>query len=76
MIKVYSKANCPQCNMVKKFFNDNGVEFESIDVTEEGVADFVKGELGFTGVPAIVADGFAPFKGFAPDTLEAIVEGA
>ena len=33
-VKVYSTPTCPYCDILKQFLKDNGVEFESIDVSQ------------------------------------------
>lgn len=38
MIKVYALSTCPWCKKVKTFFDERGVETESVDV------DLIKGE--------------------------------
>ncbi len=34
MIKVYALSTCPWCKKVKKFFEDEGVSFEAVDVDQ------------------------------------------
>ncbi|MRB84938.1 NrdH-redoxin, partial [Bacillus thuringiensis] len=47
MIKVYSKTVCPQCRMVKKFFEDKGVPFEEINIEKNEDAKTYLQSLGF-----------------------------
>ncbi len=34
-VKVYSVPTCPYCKKIKEFLNNEGIEFEDIDVSEE-----------------------------------------
>ncbi|MFZ2445936.1 MAG: glutaredoxin family protein [Syntrophobacteraceae bacterium] len=37
-IKVFTTPGCDNCNQARKFLSDQGVEFDYIDVTEDGQA--------------------------------------
>lgn len=74
-ITVYSKPGCVQCNFTKKYFDNNGVDYISLDVTESEEAMKTVVDLGFQALPVVVADGKEPFTGYRPDLLEEIVEG-
>lgn len=57
-VKVYSTPTCPYCIRAKKFFTDNNIEFEDIDVS----ADRQKSEemvkiSGQMGVPVVDIEG-------------------
>lgn len=70
MVTVYTKYGCPQCDMTKKVLTENGVEFKTINVQDDGAAfNYVKDELGFSALPVVVAEGYEPFSGFRPDIL-------
>lgn len=71
-ITVYSKNNCMQCKMTKKFLEQHGADFEEInidDVPEK--IDYVK-SLGFTSAPVIEA-GELVFSGFQPAKLKELL---
>lgn len=71
MIKVYTKYDCPKCDMTKMVLNNEGIEFESINVEDNKDAfNYVKEELGFSSMPVVVAEGHEPFAGFQPDKLK------
>lgn len=73
MIKVYTKPNCPQCEMTKKVINDNGIEAEFIDVTQDEKAlSYIKG-LGYNAMPVVYVDEDTHWFGFRPDELEKLV---
>lgn len=71
-ITLFSKNNCMQCKMTKKFLEQNGAEFEEINIDEHPEKiDYVKG-LGFTAAPVIEA-GDITFSGFQPSKLKEII---
>lgn len=71
-IRLFSKNNCMQCKMTKKFLEQNGAEFEEINIDEHPEKiDYVKG-LGFTAAPVIEA-GDITFSGFQPAKLKEII---
>lgn len=57
-VKVYSTPTCPYCLRLKKYLEDEGVSFESIDVSsdEPGLREMVN-VSGQMGVPVLVIDG-------------------
>jgi len=72
---VYTKNNCPQCDMTKRVLNGEGIDYKAINVEEDTAAlAYVKDELGFSSVPVIVAEGLEPFSGFRPDMLQKLGE--
>lgn len=76
MITVYTKENCQQCRMVKKFLKDHNVKFEEVDAgSVKGRAKVI--DYGFRSLPLTVADEFEPFVGLDMTKLKQIVgEGA
>lgn len=69
MLTVYSKNNCMQCKMTKKFLKDKGVSFKEINVDEDlqGLNKLIS--LNLSSVPLvfneredIIAIGFQPHK--------------
>lgn len=70
---LYTKNNCPQCDMTKMVLDGEGIEFNSINVEEDAEAlAYVKEELGFSATPIIVAEGIEPFSGFQPEKLKGL----
>ena len=67
-IKLFSKNNCMQCKMAKRFLSDNHISFEEINIDNQPEAiEFLK-EQGFQSVPIITSDA-QPIIGFRPDQL-------
>ena len=69
-ITLFSKNNCMQCKMTKKFLEKEGAEEINIDEQPEKI-DYVK-SLGFTAAPVIEA-GDIVFSGFQPAKLKEIL---
>ena len=75
MIKVYSKPDCMQCKMTKKFLSDHDVPFEEIDVFEnEAALELIKSK-GFFSLPVVTTnDSFdGAWCKFRIDKLEELV---
>lgn len=71
MVKVYSKNNCMQCKMTKRYLSDNSIPFEEVNIDNEPSAlDFLK-DQGFQSVP-VVFGGQSAIIGFRPDQLKAL----
>ena len=73
MVTVYSKNNCVQCKMTKRFLDSNNVEYKdayreiNLDEQPEYI-DQVK-ELGFSAAPVIQTP-TEVFSGFQPGKLK------
>lgn len=50
-IVLYGKKNCPQCRMMKKFFDENSVIYNYIDIEEDFSALQRVKDLGFSAAP-------------------------
>ncbi|AFV72160.1 Glutaredoxin [Streptococcus agalactiae] len=72
-ITVFSKNNCMQCKMTKKFLDQHGADFEEINIDEKPEKiEYVK-NLGFSAAPVIEA-GNVVFSGFQPSKLKELVK--
>ena len=67
-IKLFSKNNCMQCKMAKRFLTDNHISFEEINLDQEPSAINWLKEQGFQSVPVITSDA-QTIIGFRPDQL-------
>lgn len=57
-IKVYSKANCPQCVLAKNYLNQRGYEFQVVSLDDPDEKEkFVQANPGVRTVPQIFIDG-------------------
>ncbi|HGI5057562.1 TPA: glutaredoxin-like protein NrdH [Streptococcus agalactiae] len=71
-ITVFSKNNCMQCKMTKKFLDQHGADFKEINIDEKPEKiEYVK-NLGFSAAPVIEA-GNVVFSGFQPSKLKELV---
>lgn len=53
VVYVYTKPNCVQCRMVKKYLNNKKIPFVEINIeNDENVIEFLK-EQGISSAPAI-----------------------
>ena len=72
MVTIYSKNDCVQCKMTKKFLDQHKVEYNEINLDEQPeFIDHVKG-LGFSAAPVIETENDV-FSGFQPGKLKASV---
>lgn len=71
MITVYSKNNCMQCKMVKKWLTEHNTDFTEINIEEQ--PEFVQTvkDMGFLAAPVVVKGEIA-FSGFNPSKLAEI----
>ncbi len=57
-VKVYSTPTCPWCKRTKKFLEDNGIEYQNLDVAgDETARNEMIEKTGQMGVPVIDIDG-------------------
>ena len=69
MVTIYSKNNCVQCKMTKRFLDTNHVEYREINLDEQPeYIEHVK-NLGFNDAPVIQTATDA-FSGFQPNKLK------
>ena len=74
-VEVYSKPNCVQCTQTKKTLDKNGVDYVTIDVTEDEKAfKFVTEDLGHRAAPVVVVKDnsgkvLKSWAGFQPERL-------
>ncbi|HFI0632807.1 TPA: glutaredoxin-like protein NrdH [Streptococcus suis] len=72
MVTIYSKNDCVQCKMSKKFLDQHNVAYTEINLDEQPeYIEHVKG-LGFSAAPVIETENEV-FSGFQPTKLKALV---
>ncbi|WP_028125690.1 glutaredoxin-like protein NrdH [Eremococcus coleocola] len=74
MITVYSKPNCMQCEMSKRYLKDKGIEFKEINVFEDADSLEMLRSAGLTQMPVVMAEGHDPITGFRPNMLAKLGE--
>jgi len=63
-VKVYSTPRCPWCVRAKKFLEDNGIEYQDLNVAEDSAArEEMINKCQSLAVPTICIDG-EPIVGF------------
>jgi len=68
MTIVYTKNNCVQCDMTKRYMDKNGIEYDTVDITENPEAlEMILG-LGFSSAPVVISDK-GSWAGFQPDKI-------
>ncbi|CAH1856055.1 glutaredoxin-like protein NrdH [Convivina praedatoris] len=70
-VTVYTKNNCVQCKMTKKFLDQKGIEYQEINISQETQYIDQLREKGFRQTP-VVMSGELNFSGFRPSELEKI----
>lgn len=70
-VKIFSKNNCMQCKMTKRFLSENNIPFEEVNIDVEPEAiEWLKGQ-GYQSVPVTVSSETA-IIGFRPDQLKTL----
>lgn len=70
-VVVYSKPNCQQCEMTKSFLTRKGVEYITVDISQDVEALSKVSEMGYRQVP-VVQVGEDHWSGFQPAKLSAL----
>ena len=71
-ITIYSKNNCIQCKITKKLLDNEGANYQEINIDERPeMVEYVK-NLGFTAAP-VIKSGDIIFSGFQPAKLKALL---
>ena len=70
-ITVYSKPRCPQCDATYRALDKQGLDYTSIDVTEDTDALVYIKDLGYQQAPVVIA-GDNHWSGFRPDRIKAV----
>ncbi|WP_277062916.1 glutaredoxin-like protein NrdH [Schaalia cardiffensis] len=68
---VYTKPRCLQCDATKRTLDKQGIDYRSIDITEDADAlGYIK-SLGYKQAPVVITDEDA-WSGFRPDRIKAL----
>jgi glutaredoxin-like protein NrdH len=68
MTTVYTKPSCVQCDMTKRMLDKIGVEYSTVDITEDSDAlEMILG-MGFQSAPVVIS-GDLSWAGFQPDKI-------
>ena len=71
-VTIYTKYNCVQCKMTKKYLEAQGIAFKEVNIEEETqYVDELKAN-GYRQTPVVAIEGMPSFSGFRPDVLKKI----
>lgn len=71
-VTVYTKPNCVQCDATKRSLTKLGIEFNTIDATQDEKVYNMLVEKGFKAMPVVNADD-EWWSGFNPDKINGLV---
>lgn len=81
MITVYTKDNCPFCDMAKALLESRGVEYKTVNVSEQSEARDFLIENGHRSVPQIfrgtthIPGGYQGLAGMSEEDFNTKVKG-
>ena len=55
-ITVYTKPNCMQCEMTKKYFDARQIPYDLVDITKDEVSLQKMIDMGFQSAPIVITD--------------------
>ncbi|RCL03296.1 MAG: glutaredoxin-like protein NrdH [Candidatus Tokpelaia sp. JSC161] len=70
-VTIYSKPACIQCFATCRAFQDRGINFHVVDISEDFKAYSFVTKLGYRQVPVVVA-GDSHWAGFRPDMIDQV----
>jgi len=72
MTIVYTKPQCVQCDATKRWLDNHGIEYSTVDITEDQEAFDKIVSLGFRAAP-VVDSPVGSWSGFNPDKLSQLI---
>jgi len=73
MVTVYSLPACVQCDRTKKLLEREGIEYRSVDLTEDPAKAAALKEAGFMQAPIVELEDGTIWGGFRPDLIKKLV---
>lgn len=75
-ITVYTKPSCVQCNATYKALDKHGIEYNTVDISQDDNArDFIMG-LGYLQAPVVVVGTSTHWSGFRPERIKELAQPA
>lgn len=71
-ITVYTKPSCVQCEATKRHLKKMGLEFDTVDITEDQAAYDKVIAMGFQSAPVVITDEDS-WSGYQPDKINGLV---
>ena len=79
-ITVYSRSNCVQCSMTKKYLSNHNARFEEVNLEEDELALEAAKDLGYRSAPVVFvrypSGAESHWAGFNPSRLKDFVESS
>ena len=72
MTTVYTKPSCVQCDMTKRYMDKNGIDYDTVDITQDSKALDMILEMGFSSAPVVISDK-GSWAGFQPDKINLLI---
>lgn len=74
-ITVYSKPNCPQCDLTKRDMDILGIDYNTVDITQQQDQLERLSSLGFRTAPVVETD-IETWSGYDQDKIKNLVSYA
>lgn len=74
-VTVYSKPACVQCNATYRALEKKGIDYETVDLSQDPEALARIRTLGYMQAPVVITDE-DHWSGFRPDKIEELAEQA
>ncbi|NKX56191.1 glutaredoxin-like protein NrdH [Arthrobacter mobilis] len=74
-VTVYTKPSCVQCNATYRALDKKGIEYQSVDLSQDPAALERVRALGYMQAPVVVTDQ-GHWSGFRPDKIEELAQHA
>lgn len=72
-VTVYSKPDCPQCDLTKRDLEILGIPFDLVDISQdEGMLNKIR-ELGFRSAPVVETDQDA-WSGYNQEKIKSLLK--
>lgn len=69
MTTVYTKPACVQCDMTKRYMDNKGIQYTTVDITADTEAfDMIVG-MGFASAPVVISEQ-GSWAGFQPEKID------
>jgi len=73
-VTLFTKPLCPQCTATHRALRKHGIDYETVDLTEDPKAmEFVKG-LGYSSAPVVHVSDDHHWSGFRDERIKQLAE--
>lgn len=72
-VVVYSKPSCPQCDATKRRLKKHGIEFETVDLTQDAESLAKVKSMGHSSAPVVIVnDGEQHWNGYDMEKIDSL----